>query len=159
MSLHGTSQWRWLLVLPAFLFGYVVVGFLVRVLWEGGSSWIPGIDFLMMHTAEFLQHVVDGFCAVFFAGYVAPSRAMTVRLVATTMIVVFIGGFLIYSLFTGYFRIEELGLTAEISWEIVLWVTQIIAAIVAAGTYASRSKPPKPPSIEEELRLWLRKNT
>ena len=144
-------------MLPAFLFGYVVAGFLVRILWEGGSSWIPGIDFLMMRMAEFLQHVVDGFCAVFFAGYVAPSRAMTVRLVAATLIVACTGGFLIYSLFIGYFRIEEFGLTAEVSWAIMLWVTQIIAAIVAAGTYVRPST--RPPSIQEALRLWLRKNT
>ena len=104
MKIQGTSQWRWLLVIPAFLLGYFVPGFLVRISWVAGSSWIPGIDFLMMRWAEFLQTVADGFCSVFFAGYVAPSRARVVRLVAAPMTVIGLGGSFIYVLLTGYYQ-------------------------------------------------------
>ena len=90
MKIQGTSQWRWLLVLPAFLLGFVP-GFLIRFSWEMGSSWIPGMDFLMIRMAEFAQTMADGGCSVFFAGYVAPRRARAVRLVAATMTFVIVG--------------------------------------------------------------------
>ena len=98
LKIQGTSQWRWLLVLPAFLLGAAVPGFLIRFTWEMGWSWIPFMDFqiLVMRVADFLQMVVTGFCAVFFAGYVAPRSARVVRLVAATMVIVVIGGNFIY---------------------------------------------------------------
>ena len=120
---------------PAFLLGYFVPGLLVRIPWEAASSF-PGMDFLMMRVAEFLQHAVDGFCAVFFAGYVAPRRARAVRLVAATMIVVVIGGNFIYPLLTGYYQGVP---TLEVIWAIVLRVTTIFTAI-AAGSI--RDTPP-----------------
>ena len=130
LKIQGTSQWRWLLVPPAFLLGYFVPGLLVRIPWEAASSF-PGMDFLMMRVAEFLQHAVDGFCAVFFAGYVALRRARAVRLVAATMTFVIVGGNFIYVLLNDYYQGAG---TLATSWDIVLVVTHILAAIATALT-------------------------
>ena len=136
LKIQGTSQWRWLLVLPAVLIGYLVPGFLIRIAWEVGWSWIPGMDFLMTRVAEFLQVAVAGFCSVFFAGYVAPRRARVVRLAAATMTVIGLGGSFIYVLLTGYYQGVP---TVEVSWQIVGWVTHAFTAI-AAGSI--RDTPP-----------------
>ena len=94
------------------------------------------MDCLIMRVAEFGQVIAAGFCSVFFAGYVAPSRARVVRLVAATMTVIGLGGFFIYVLRTGYYQ----GLPmVEASWQIVGWVTHAFTAI-AAGSI--RDTPP-----------------
>jgi len=124
LKIQDTSQWRWLL-------GYSVPGFLVRISWVAGSSWMPGMDFLMMRWAEFVQVVLDGFCSVFFAGYVAPRRARAVRLVAATMTFVIAGGNFIYVLLNDYYQGAT---TLATSWDIVLVVTHILAAIATALT-------------------------
>jgi len=87
------------------------------------------MDFLMMRWAEFLQTVADGFCSVFFAGFVAPRRARVVRLVAATMTLVVIGSILIYALLTDFFQGAP---TLNLSWDIVLLATHILAVIAAA---------------------------
>ena len=134
-----------LLVLPAFLLGFGP-GFLIRFTWEMGWSWIPFMDFqiLVMRVAEFLQMAVDGFCAVFFAGYVAPRRARVVRLAAATMTVIGLGGSFIYVLLTGYYQGVP---TLEVIWAIVLRVTTILAAI-AAGSLRDT-----PPTTEHSQRV------
>ena len=131
MKIQGASQWRWLLVLPAFLLGVFVPGFLIRFSWEMGSSWIPGMDFLVIRMAEFAQTMADGGCSVFFAGYVAPRRARAVRLVAATMTFVIAGGNFIYVLLNDYYQGAT---TLATSWDIVLVVTHILAAIATALT-------------------------
>lgn len=122
-------------MLPAFLIGFVP-GFLIRFSWEMGSSWIPGMDFLIMRVAEFAQTMADGGCSVFFAGYVAPRRPRVVRLVAATMTFVIVGGNFIYVLLNDYYQGAT---TLEASWDIVLVVTQILAAI---ATGLARYTPP-----------------
>ena len=128
MKIQGTSQWRWLLVLPAFLLGYLVPSSLINILWEMRSSLIPGVDFPMMRVVEILPSIVSGVCAVVFAGYVAPRKSRVVRLVAATVIVVVVGGLSIYGLLTDFFQGMP---TLEVIWVIVLRVTQILAAIAA----------------------------
>ena len=128
LKIQGTSQCRWLLVPPAFLLGYFLPGFLISILWEISSSSTSGIDSLMMRVSEVLQTIVTGVCSVFFAGYVAPRRARVVRLVAATMTVIGLGGSFIYVLLTGYYQGVP---TVEVSWQIVGWVTHILAAITA----------------------------
>jgi hypothetical protein len=122
-------------------------------MWEMGWAWIPFMDFqiLVMRAGDFLQAVVTGFCSVFFAGCVAPRRARAVRLVASTIIVVVIGGNFIYALLTGYYQDVP---ALEVIWAILLRVTTIFTAI-AAGSI--RDTPPttehsytwRPPAPED----------
>ena len=145
LKIQGTSQWRWLLVLPAFLLGYFLPGFLISILWEMGSSSTSGIDSLMMRVSEVLQTIVTGVCSVFFAGYVAPRRAKVVRLVAATMNVIGPGSFLIYALLNEYYQGTS---TLEVIWDIALVATQIVAAI-ATGLTRDLRQPTSPDSLSE----------
>jgi len=138
LKIQGTSQWRWLLVLPAFLIGAAVPGFLILHLWEMGSSLIPGLNFLMMRVSEILQTIADGVCSVVFAGYVAPRRARVVRLVAATMNIIVFGGLSIHILLNKSYQGN-----LELSWDIVLVATHILA-VIAAGLVRDLRQPPSP---------------
>jgi len=87
------------------------------------------MDFLMMRWAEFLQTVADGFCSVFFAGYVAPRRARAVRIVAATMTIIFYVSLLIAFVLTNFFQGTP---KLEVSWHIVLYITTFITVIATA---------------------------
>ena len=145
LKIQGTSQWRWLLVLPAFLLGCFLPGFLISILWEMGSSSTSGIDSLMMRVSEILQTIATGVCSVFFAGYVAPRRARVVKLIAATMIVIGPGSFLIYALLNEYYQGTS---TLEVIWDIALVATQIVAAI-ATGLTRDLGQPTSPDSLSE----------
>lgn len=153
LKIQGTSQWRWLLVLPAFLLGYFLPGFLISILWEISSSSTSGIDSLLIRVSEVLQTIVTGVCSVFFAGYLAPRRARVVRLVAATMNVIGPGSFLIYALLNDYYQSTP---TLEVIWNIVLVVTQIVAAI-ATGLTRDLRQPTSPDSLSEpKVEPWDR---
>lgn len=153
MKIQGTSQWRWLLVLPAFLLGYFLPGFLISILWEISSSSTSGIDSLMMRVSEVLQTIVTGVCSVFFAGYVAPRRARVVRLVAATMNVIGPVSFLIYALLNEYYQGTP---TLEVIWDIMLVLTQIIAAIATSLTRDLRETTSLDSLSEPKVGPWDR---
>lgn len=116
-----------------------------------GSSLIPGLNFLMMRVSEILQTIADGVCSVVFAGYVAPRRARVVRLVAATMNIIVFGGLSIHILLNKSYQGNT---TLELSWDIVLVATHILA-VIAAGSL--RDTPPttehshtwRPPAPED----------
>ena len=85
----------------------------------------------MMRVSEILQTIATGVCSVFFAGYVAPRRARVVKLIAATMIVIGPGSFLIYAFLNEYYQGTP---TLEVIWDIMLVLTQIIAAIATSLT-------------------------
>jgi hypothetical protein len=122
------SQLRWLLVIPAFLVGFFIPGFLARISWEFSSSWIPGFDFLTMRFAEFIQPVVDGFCSVYFAGAVAPRGVMAVSIAAATIVAVATGGILAISFVTNYYR--------DVEPITVIWNSGLMVVTVASAAFA-----------------------
>jgi hypothetical protein len=84
--------WRWLLVVPALVVGYVIPGLIVRISWESGSTWVPFFGDIVYGWAQILQSVVDGIGAVYLAVAVAPSRKKVTSLLAG-IVVVAAGGF------------------------------------------------------------------
>lgn len=75
-----TPKWRWLLVVPAFIVGWVFPG-LVWVIWKFiGGSWIFGLDTVVFYLLLILQHGASGSFAVYFSSRIAPSSQVTVGL-------------------------------------------------------------------------------
>ena len=124
------SPWKWLLVLPAFAFGFVVPGFLARISWEWGTSFIPsfipGINTFMEEWARAYQGLLGGFCAVFFAAYVAPRAQLVVSIVGALLMSTWGGGLLLVTLVSGYYADVN---AVRVVWESLL----IFLSVVGAG--------------------------
>ena len=74
-------SWRFLLVIPAFVAGYILPGIMVRTSTEL-LTLIPGVGVLFEPIAQVGQGLVDGACAVLFARFVVPHTKMGVSLTA-----------------------------------------------------------------------------
>jgi predicted nucleic acid-binding Zn ribbon protein len=118
-------NWRFALVIPAFLIGIIVPGMLVRVSTE---LVIPAGDTLFLPMAEIGQSMADGAFSVFLPRMVAPHSKLPISLVAGILVVVLLGSVLLYSFATNYYA--GVG-TGTIVWEVVLFVVTGLAAGVA----------------------------
>lgn len=117
------------MVIPVFVFGYFVPGFLARISWEFGSSWIPLFDALWERVGEFMQVVADGAFAVYLAALVAPRANKAVAVAAALFIVIVVGVLLTISVVTDYYRGAP---SLDVFWNVLLIVVTAIAGVVAA---------------------------
>ena len=75
---------RWAAVVPAFLAGYLLPGFVLRVTYEFFGLGIPGVE-------QILQEAAGGFCAVWFGACTAPKQHRLVALLATGLVILLAG--------------------------------------------------------------------
>ena len=118
-------NWRFLLVIPAFLIGIVVPGMLVRISTE---LVIPGGDTLFLPMAEIGQSMADGACAVFLPRAIAPHAKFYISLASGILLTVILGSTLAFSFVTNYYA--GVG-TGTVVWQVVLFITTGFAAGVA----------------------------
>ena len=120
-------NWRFLLVVPAFVIGIIVPGMVVRISTELGSL-IPGGDVLFSPMAELGQVVVDGACAVLFPRAVAPHSKMGISLLAAIIVTVVTGLILAFAYFNNYY--------AGVGFSTVLWQVGLMAIMIMAAGVA-----------------------
>ena len=126
-------HYRLLLVIPAFLIGFIVPGVLIRSLTELGSLAFSN-SFLIDNFARINQAIVDGSCAVWFARMVVSQGKHTIAKIATYMVVISISLVLIGSYLLNYYR----GVPADVvTWEVTL-ILITAASSVLTLTYGQR---------------------
>ena len=82
--------WRWILVIPAFLAGALIVPILFHLIWELGILVIPDFDFLIS-LIEILKSAIGGFCGVWLAKAAAPSHTKSVGIGIAALTVAILG--------------------------------------------------------------------
>jgi hypothetical protein len=134
-------SWRFLLVIPAFVVGYIVPGMLVRISTELGTL-IPGAGVLFVPMAEGAQTLVDGACAVLFARFVVPYAKMGVSLAVGITVGILTTGLMLFTLFfTNYYAGVGFG---TVLWQVVLMFLSVIGAglaVLYAYIQAKQSRP------------------
>ena len=134
-------SWRFLLVIPAFVAGYIVPGMLVRISTELGTL-IPGVGVLFVHMSQVGQGLVDGACAVLFARFVVPHTKMGVSLTAGITVGILTTGFVLFTLFfTNYYAGVGFG---TVLWQVVLMFLSVIGAGLAVLYAYIQSKQSRP---------------
>jgi len=113
------------LVIPAFVIGLVVPGFLVRVSTELGT-FIPLVGGGFSYLAEFAQVVTDGFCCVTFSQIVAPSGKYRVSIIAGLLVLLTAIVYFSFASETGYYLRAGKG---SVVWGMVL----VLASVGSAG--------------------------
>lgn len=110
------TWWRWLLVLPAFAFGFFVPGFLIGLLY---GAFLESQTWKMM-----VQSFAGGWCAVLLPSYVAPKGKDKVALLSGLVLAVLVG---VGSLATWMVWHEKDG------WEKFQSVASLLVSLAGAG--------------------------
>ena len=118
-------NWRFVLVIPAFLIGILVPGMLVRISTE---LVIPAGDTLFLPLAELGQSMADGAFSVFLPRMVAPHSKMQISFAAGILVVAILTSILAYSFATNYYAGAG---TGTVVWQVILFVLTGLAAGVA----------------------------
>ena len=118
-------NWRFLLVIPAFLIGIILPGMLVRI---SAELVIPGGDSLFLPFAEVSQSMADGAFAVFLPRLAAPHSKKKISLGAGILLIAILGSILAYSFATDYYAGVGAG---TVLWQVVLFLITGLAAGVA----------------------------
>lgn len=118
-------NWRFVLVIPAFLIGIIVPGMLVRVSTELA---IPAGDTLFLPMAELGQSMADGAFSVFLPRVAAPHSKKQISLAAGILVVLILSSILALSFATNYYAGAGVG---TIVWQVVLFLVMGLAAGIA----------------------------